>query len=168
MGYDYNRIYLSVRVYSIAEKYKINKNTVKTIIINYIDYMKERLLNGERIDFFGLVYVEPNVIVNTHRITLGYVCKKIADDIGIPQHTVYIIVREYLESLKEGLAQGKSAEIRGIVTLHALRASDNTLIIHSAISVTIKKYIETNTDCVIDYVRVHTYKGLKDEMLCVS
>lgn len=158
-----NKICFALRVYNIAEKYDVNKVLVHEIISEYISFTKSTLLNGERIDFIGLLYIEPDITVKKYKSTLGYTCKLISDDLGLPTNTVYIIVKEYLLSLKEGLFQGKTAEIRGIVTIHPLMTDDKITNIHSAISTSIRRYINEN-DCVINSVRVHTYKSLKEEI----
>ena len=159
-----NKIYLAMRVYNISDKYNVNKILVHSIIEEYINFSKKSLLNGERIDFLGLVYIEPDVVSKNYKSTLGFTCKLIADDLGLPSHTVYVIVKEYLLSLKDGILDGKTAEIRGIVTMHPLIKNGKVTNIHSAISTSIKKYIEEN-NCSINSVRVHTYKSLKEELL---
>ena len=107
--------YLAVRIYNIVNKYDINNNTVHSIIRNYIDFNKKLLYSGRRIDFNGLVYIEPDVYTTKHRATMGYICKYIASDLGLPYYTVLTVIREYLLGLKDSLMNGREAEIQLII-----------------------------------------------------
>ena len=160
-----NKIYLGTRVYNIANQYDISSTIVHRIIKEYIEYSKNLLLHGERIDFLGLLYIEPDVKFKKYNTTLGYICKQVSNKLQLPSHTVYVIIKEYLLSLKEGLFEGKTAEIRGIVTIHPIVIDGKITKIHSAISLSIKKYLEDNkNNTIIHSARVHTYKNLREEI----
>lgn len=154
---------LGCRVYAIAEKYNITQVTVHAIVNGYADYCKELLLSGAIVNILGIVDIVPDVVLTEYNTTLAYDCKYIADKLGLPHHTVYVIIKEYLDSLREDILNGKTAEIRGIVTIHPLYEDGQLLRIHSAISLSIKKLIQ-NSNTNIKSARVHTNKMLKDDI----
>lgn len=152
---------LSCRVYRIAERYNVEQTKTHLIINSYIDYCKETLLNGHVIDFLGLVSVIPDKCSDRVRVTTAYECKTISDSIGLPWYTVFSIVDEYLDSLKEDLLNGIDIEIRGLLNMHPIRNEDGEITgIHSAISSQIRDRIRAG-GTYVDSVRVHTHKLLK-------
>ena len=157
-----NREYLCVRAYKISEQFNISYSSVHTIIKEFIKYSKELLYSGKRIDFFDLVYIEPDIITDGQKTTLGYNAIAVSKRLGIPYYTVYNVIKEYLNSLKLSLHEGKTAEIRSLVTLHPYKNEQGVNIIHSAISITVKKELSEN-NYPINAARVHTYKSLKEE-----
>ena len=151
---------LAIRVYNLAEQYNIQQTVVHTIINSYIDYCKDLLSKGSRIDFIGLCSLVPNKVVDSYNTTLAYECEIVADMLGLPRHTVYIIINEYLLSIREEILNGKSATIRGIVTINPIYENGKLIKIHSSISNSIKQYLK-DVNSFVDSVRVHTSKDLK-------
>lgn len=151
---------LAARVYGIAEQYNITQVTVHNIINSYIAYCKNLLLYGRRVDFLGLVSLIPDVITNDCVVTLAYDCDILAGQLGLPEHTVFVIIREYLESLKEEVLRGKSVDIRGIVTINPRYENGVLTTVHSAISTSFRKTL-CNLDTEVSSIRVHTSKLLK-------
>lgn len=162
-----DKMILGCRVYAIAEKYNITQVTVHSIINNYFSYCKDLLLSGAVVNIVGLVSIVPDVILVEYNTTLAYECKGIANKLGLPQHTVYVIIKEYLDSVREDILNGKSAELRGIVTLHPLYENGKLVKVHSAISLSIKKLIATSNTR-IKSARVHTSKMLKSDISALS
>lgn len=149
------------RVWNIADKFNIEQTQVHKIISSYISYCRNLLLTGNEVTFFNLVTMTPNVIVSDYRTTLAYQCKQVSKLCGVSYHTVYIIVKDYLEYIREDILSGNSVDIRGIVTLHPLRDDSGTLTrVHSSISISIKRDLENLNGCVTS-VRAHTHKLLK-------
>lgn len=156
---------LGVRVYALAKQYNIEYKMVHTIITNYLEYCKSELLSGRVVDFVGLVSVIPDVIVSDYKSTMAYECSFVAKALSLPQHTVYVIVRAYLDDLLDDIVSCKTASIRGIVNIHPIQKDGKLTNIHSAISTSFKSNI--SEDSVITSVRVHTSKLLK-QRLCLE
>lgn len=158
-----DRTRIGIQVWVIADKYNIPQTTVHTIINSYLSYCKDLLVQGERVDFFGLVSVVPNVINNNFSTTLAYNCEKIADMLALPQHTVYRIMEAYIEDAIESIQKGVTIEIRGIVVCKPIYENGKVSRIHSNISQSLKNIL-VNNDTNVTSLRVHTYKSLKDKL----
>ena len=154
---------LGIRVYNFANQYGIQKSTVHTIINSYIDYCKELLLKGIKVDFLGLCSLVPDYKVDSFNRTLAYDCKILSDILGLPTHTVFVVINEYLMSIKDEVLSGKPASIRGIVTLKPIYVEDTLTKVHSSISLSLKKLIEER-NTLVSSIRVHTSKILKFEV----
>lgn len=157
------KLILGCRVYRIADKYNITQVAVHSIIGRYIEYCRGLLVKGVVVNVFGLVDIVPDKILLSYNTTLAYECRGIADSLGLPSHTVYIIIKEYLDSLREDVLNGKPAELRGLVTIHPLYENGRLIRIHSAISLSIKKLLR-NSNTSVESVRVHTCKALKHDI----
>lgn len=158
-----SRTYIGCQVYKIAEAYNISQVSVRTIVDNYIVYSRGRLASGGRVNFFGLAYITPEFEYLRLNITLAYECKLVADKIGFPQYTVYVIVKAYIDDLIESVLTGRTAEIRGIMSVHPLMQDGYFCKIHSSVSQALKSYIR-DSNAVCGNIRVHTYKSLKDKI----
>ena len=155
---------ISERVQILAERFHITQNVVHKVINAYLSYCKEVLINGRQLEYFGLVSLIPDKVNDTFITTLAYDCSIIADDIKLPQYTVYTIVNEYLQSLREDVLEGRDAEIRGLVVLKPIYNEDNVVIgVHANTSTMLKQYIEEN-ETEITSVRAHTHKFLKNDL----
>ena len=143
---------LGIRVYNFANQYGIQKSTVHTIINSYIDYCKELLLKGIKVDFLGLCSLVPDYKVDSFNRTLAYDCK-----------VLFVVINEYLMSIKDEVLSGKPASIRGIVTLKPIYVEDTLTKVHSSISLSFKKLIEER-NTLVSSIRVHTSKILKFEV----
>lgn len=158
-----DRTRIGIQVWIIADKYNIPQITVHTIINSYLQYCKDLLVKGERVDFFGLVSVVPNVSNNSFSTTLAYNCEKVADLLALPQHTVYRIMQAYIDDAIESILNGVTVEIRSIVVCKPIYENGKVSKIHSNISQSLKNILvdsETN----VSSLRVHTYKSLKDKI----
>lgn len=158
-----SRTYIGCQVYKLAEVYNISQVSVRTIVDSYILYCRNRLASGGRVDFFGLAYITPEFEYVKSNITLAYECKLVADQIGFPQYTVYIVIKAYIDDLINSVLTGKTAEIRGILSVHPLMQNGCFCKIHSSVSQALKSYLyESNAVC--GSIRVHTYKILKNKI----
>lgn len=152
---------LGVRVYRIAESKGIMQTVTHDIITSYIEYCRNLILEGYQVSFFGLVTLVPNVIVDDSLVTQAYICKKVSQKIGISYHTVYAIIAEYLKEVNDDLLDGKSVDIRRVVSLHPLRDMDDNLkTVNASISVSIKRDLNIKNGCVTS-VRAHTSRLIK-------
>lgn len=154
---------LATRVYKVANQYNIEQTKVHNIITSYISYCKDQLLKGYRIDFLGLASVIPNTNLSKYNMTLAYECSMLADDLGLPTHTVYVVVNEYIESLIADVLAGNNVEVRSIFSMHPIRVDGVVSKVHASISPLLKLRL-AEYDSQVTEVRVHTSKTLKDRL----
>lgn len=150
---------LGVRVYAIAKQYSIEYTMVHTIITKYIEYCKTELLNGRVVDFVGLVTIIPDNITSDYKSTMAYECSNVAKLVSLPPHTVFVVVKAYLDDLLDDVLHCKTSSIRGIVNIHPIQKDGKLTNIHSAVSSSFKDNI--HKDSPITSIRVHTSKLLK-------
>ena len=158
------RTRIGIQVWNIANQYNIPQTTVHEIISSYLGYCKDLLIKGERVDFFGLVSVVPNIITSEYSTTLAFECEKIANMLALPQNTVYVIINAYIEDAIQSVKDGIVVEIRGIVVVKPISENGKICKVHSAISQSLKKLLSDNNS-IVSSLRVHTYKSLR-ETLC--
>lgn len=148
----------AAKMYNIAEKYNISKVSVTDIIDRYIQYCKDILEAGYRVNFFGLVSVIPNDEAGKFSTTLAYDSREIARDLAMPEITVFEIIRAYVENLINDVKSGNDANIRGVVTVRPLKDETGKIVkVHSSISQVLNKNGKG--------YRVHTSKLLKHTIL---
>lgn len=157
------RTRIGIQVWIVADKYNIPKKTVHEIISSYLDYCKVLLVRGERVDFFGLVSIVPDVVVNRYASTLALNSSVVGRKIGVPEHTVFRVMEAYIEDAIEGIQKGTTVEIRGLVVCKPIFENGVVSKIHSNVSQTLKSlFVGEHTP--VSSVRVHTYKCLKDKV----
>lgn len=160
-----NRYSIAKRVQLLSERFNITQNVVHKVIKTYLGYCKNELAQGRQIEYFGLVTLIPDVITDTFISTLAYDCVILAEELKLPQYTVYTIINEYLLSMREDVLNGREAEIRGIVILRPILDENSREIInvHANTSTTLKSYIESKNTSVTS-VRAHTHRFLKNDI----
>lgn len=156
-----DRTRIAIQVYIVAEKYNVPQTTVHSIISSYLGYCKELLVRGERVDFFGLVSIVPDVLLNKYASTLAYNCAEIGRRVGVPTHTVFRIMEAYIDDAIESIKRGTTVEIRGLVVCKPIYENGVVSKIHSSVSQSLKN-IFMGQDTSVTSVRVHTYKCLRD------
>ena len=156
------KIVLSQKVQNIAESLDLSKDMVRNILLNYIAYCRTMLIHGKRIEFLDMLYMCPDILFDDYRTTLAYECKHVADELHLPQHTVYVVVKAYLEDLEADLIAGRPIELRGLVAIKPVK-KDNSYTIHSVTSPMVKKEIQ-DRQTVVQNVRCFTQKALKTKM----
>lgn len=158
-----DRTRIGIQVWIIADKYNISQTTVHTIINSYLAYCKELLVNGERVDFYGLVSIVPDNLSTNYSTTLAYNCSIIADRLGLPSYTVYRIMQAYIEDAIENIQNGVTVEMRGLVVCRPIYENRKVTKVHSNISQSLKNIlVSENTN--VKSLRVHTYKVLRDTL----
>lgn len=157
---------LGIRVYNIAITFGVQKTLVHSIINSYIDYCKVQLKNGKRITLLGLCTLIPDYETDSYNSTLAYDCKIVSNILGLPSNTVYSIVNEYLEDIKNEVLSGKTASIRGMVTFRPLVDDGKVCKVHSSISLSFKNLLQDRSK--VKSVRVATSKLLKHSIRQVS
>lgn len=158
-----DRTRIGIQVWIIADKYNISQTTVHTIINSYLAYCKELLVNGERVDFYGLVSIVPDTLSTNYSTTLAYNCSIIADRLGLPSYTVYRIMQAYIEDAIENIQNGVTVEMRGLVVCRPIYENRRVTKVHSNISQSLKNILASeNTN--VKSLRVHTYKVLRDTL----
>lgn len=158
-----DRTRIGIQVWIIADKYNISQTTVHTIINSYLAYCKELLVNGERVDFYGLVSIVPDTLSTNYSTTLAYNCSIIADRLGLPSYTVYRIMQAYIEDAIENIQNGVTVEMRGLVVCRPIYENRRVTKVHSNISQSLKNILASKSTNVKS-LRVHTYKVLRDTL----
>lgn len=158
-----DRTRIGIQVWIIADKYNISQTTVHTIINSYLAYCKELLINGERVDFYGLVSIVPDTLSTNYSTTLAYNCSIIADRLGLPSYTVYRIMQAYIEDAIENIQNGVTVEMRGLVVCKPIYENRRVTKVHSNISQSLKNILASESTNVKS-LRVHTYKVLRDTL----
>lgn len=152
------------QVWNIAMKYNIPQVTVHQIINTYILYCKELLKNGERVDFYGLVSIIPNVMTTNFAPTLAYNCEKVASILSLSSNTVFWIMRAYIDDAIQSVKDGTNVEIRGIVVCRPIWENGELVKVHSNISQSLKNIL-VNSPVGVTSVRASTYKCLRDSII---
>lgn len=158
-----DRTRIGIQVWIIADKYNISQTTVHTIINSYLAYCKELLINGERVDFYGLISIVPDTLSTNYSTTLAYNCSIIADRLGLPSYTVYRIMQAYIEDAIENIQNGVTVEMRGLVVCKPIYENRRVTKVHSNISQSLKNILASESTNVKS-LRVHTYKVLRDTL----
>ena len=158
-----DRTRIGIQVWIIADKYNISQTTVHTIINSYLAYCKELLVNGERVDFYGLVSIVPDTLSTNYSTTLAYNCSIIADRLGLPSYTVYRIMQAYIEDAIKNIQNGVTVEMRGLVVCRPIYENRRVTKVHSNISQSLKNILASESTNVKS-LRVHTYKVLRDTL----
>lgn len=156
-----DRTRIGIQVWIVADKYNIPRTTVHTIISSYLDYCKDMLVNGERVDFLGLVSIVPNVLTSRYASTLALNSEVVARRIGMPSHTVFRVMEAYIDDAIESIQKGTTVEIRGLVVCKPIYENGVVSKIHSNISQSLKTIL-LSAHTPVTSVRVHTYKCLRD------
>lgn len=156
------RTSISIQVYTLAEKYGVTKVMVQDILRCYLDYCRDLILQGWRVDFPGVVSLVPDVIVSEFCTTLAFECEKVANALMLPSHTVYSIVKAYIDDIKDNVLGGTISVIRGIVVIKPISDLDGNLItVHSNISQSLRHKLE-KMDTPVTSIRVHTSRAFRD------
>lgn len=158
-------VYLNNRVLDIAKSNNIDVNMTHEIVIKYLSYCKDELFSGKVVVIPDLFRVEPDVVTSDLKSTLAYDCNLIADELGLPRHTVYTVIRGYIDDLIESIMAGDTASVRGIANIHPYMGYNGKVAgVTTAISATLKDNIPS--DAPINSVRVYTSKFLKHRIEC--
>lgn len=156
------RTSISTQVYTLAEKHGVTKIMVQNILHCYLEYCKDLILQGWRVDFPGVVSLVPDVIVSDFCTTLAFECEKVADALVLPPHSVYSIIKAYIDDIKDSVLGGTIYEIRGIVVIRPILNLDNEIItVHSNISQSLRHRLE-DMDTPVTSIRVHTSRAFRD------
>lgn len=158
-----DRTRIGIQVWNVADKYNIPRAVVHAIISSYLEYCKDLLIRGERVDFFGLVSLVPDVISSRYSATLAYNSSIVADKLGMPSHTVFRVMEAYIDDAIESLKHGTTVEIRSLVVCKPIYENGVVTKVHSNVSQTLKNIFQTN-NTPVSSVRVHTYKCLREDI----
>lgn len=154
-----DRTRIGIQVWIVADKYNIPQSTVHSIISSYLGYCKDLLVRGERVDFFGLVSIVPDVQTSKYAPTLAYNSKVVAKRVGVPSHTVLRVMEAYIADAIDYIQQGTTVEIRGLVVCKPIYENGVVSKVHSSISQSLKNILDGS---IVSSLRVHTYKCLRD------
>lgn len=127
-----------VRVYAIAEGYGITKTSVREIVNAFTDEARQVLLDGSILRIGELAVIRPKNITNTYIPTMGYLSKKVSDKTGLPYHTVYSVIDAYLDTVKNEILSGRSADIRKLISFHVIFTVDGKVKVNCALSASVR------------------------------
>lgn len=157
-----DRTRLGISVYELAEQFNISQTSVKKIITSYLGYCKEQILEGNRVDFFGLVSLVPELDepITQFSSTLAYNCREVAHRLGLSEYAVYSIMKAYIDLAIDHIKAGTTVELRGLVVVTPLKEDGKLTKVHSSISQTIRGILDSQ-ETKVKRVRVHTSKDLR-------
>lgn len=151
---------LFTRVWYIAKDLNIDQTAVSRILCAYINFCKEDLKSGKRVSLSDIVYIVPNQEIFSYKSTLSYICDLIARNNGFTYNTVLTVINAFFKAIKLDIFEGKSATVRGIVTIQPLKEGGKVTRIHSSVSQSLQSEMKE----IGNSVRVHTHLGLKREL----
>lgn len=135
------RTALITRVYNVAEQLNIEKTLTDFIIKSYLDFCKKELICGHRVNFCGIALIVPDNEVFDYKTTFSYKCNQIAKINSLPHYTVQQVVMGYLNTIRDDIFNGKSANIYGMLTLTPLYQGGVVTRVHSSISQSLQEYL---------------------------
>lgn len=150
----------------MSEELNISCADVKRITDRYIELVRAEVLSGREVHIFGLVSLVPDVVVDSYVSTTALYAKTISKELGIPYHTVMGTLREYINSLKETLLEGKNITICRIVGVYPT-VTEEGIRIYTRISESIRTDLYNENSCVTS-VRAHTNKLFKEFVLSTT
>lgn len=135
------RTALITRVYTVSEKLNIEKTLTDRIIKAYLEFCKQELICGHRVNFCGIALIVPDNEVLDYKMTFAYKCKMVAERNALPHNTVLQVVLEYLGTIKDDIFSGKPANIYGMLTLTPLYENGVVTRVHTSISQSLQEYL---------------------------
>lgn len=132
------RTSLAARVWSVACKLNVSKTAIEDIIKSYLEFCKEELRSRHRVTFAGIASVVPDNEVFDYRETFAYKCMRVSVVVSQPVETVTQVIRGYIDTVREDIENGKSANIFGIMTITPYIHDGEISRIHSSISQTLQ------------------------------
>lgn len=135
------RTALITRVYTVSEKLNIEKTLTDRIIKAYLEFCKNELICGHRVNFCGIALIVPKYEEFNYKTTFAYKCSKIAESNALPYNTVLQVVLEYIGTIKDDIFNGRPANIYGLITLTPLYENGVVTRIHASISQSLQEYL---------------------------
>ncbi len=163
MKIEDGKLSLDYRVRTIADRLNITNKATHSIILEYIDDSRKRLLAGEIIAFPGLATIEPTPIYKAQTETLAFTANRIAKVLNVGNVTAYRVLREYLDSIEEDIRVGRPTGVYMVIKMKPLFRDGEVVKIHSAISTSISNIIQ-NGEAGVDKVRCHTHQLIKHSL----
>ena len=139
------------KIREIADKYNITLTTANEIVDRYVVKCMYELLIGKRVEIQGLVNIVPQDERGGYVSTLAYMSKEIATEFGIPYNTVYYVLRDFIDGIKDDIMNGNDTEIRCLVQFHPVTKPNGDFTVHSNVSSSLATKVATP-------LRVHTHK----------
>lgn len=151
------RTALLTRVHDVANELNIEKTLVDRVVKAYLNFCKNELRCGHRVNFFDIAQVVPDVEYVDYNTTFAYKCSVVAEAYAVPYNTVVTIVRGYLDTVRDDIFSGRPANIYGIMTLTPLRENGVVTRVHSSISQSLQQDLLNFGN----HARVYTNKRFK-------
>lgn len=135
------RTALVTRVYTVSERLNIEKTLTDRIIKAYLEFCKQELICGHRVNFCSIALIVPMHEDFSYKTTFAYKCNKIAELNSLPYNTVLQVVLEYLGTIEDDIFSGRPANIYGFLTLTPLFEKGVVTRIHASISQSLQEYL---------------------------
>lgn len=110
-------VFKDTQITQISKHLNIPKTVVYSVLTTYINYLKEKIDNGESIKFLNVCYLRVNGKEENTFETLAYISNKIGIIVGQQQPVVYRILSTFEEFLIKDLRKLNSYSIRGLIRI---------------------------------------------------
>lgn len=110
-------VYKDTQISQVSNHLNIPKTTVYEIFTTYVDYLKEKIDNGETVKFLDVCYLRVNGKDEQVHETLAYISHELADKLKLSQVVVYRVLTTYSEFLIRDLKKLNSYSIRGLIRI---------------------------------------------------
>ena len=160
---DLSKERFSCKVVNLADKLRVPRTLVYSIITSYLDYCRELIARGSVVQIYGLATIVPKDVVSDDVLTLAYQCKQLSKRMSFEYVTTLNVISEYLSSLKHNLYEGRNVDMKGILHLKPMLRPDGKVKVWGTSSVALKRYLREK--CGEDYsVRIKTSTVLKSDL----
>ena len=96
-------VFKDVQVTDLSYKLNLPKTVISTILNTYINYLKDKVLNGDTVKFLNVCYLKVDGSPESMHETLAYVSNEIGNRVGQSQNTVYRVLSTYEELILEDI-----------------------------------------------------------------
>lgn len=110
-------VYKDAQISQVSNHLNIPKTTVNQIFSSYVEYLKNKIDNGETVKFLDICYLRVEGKDEQIHETLAYISHELADDLKLSQVLVYRVLTTYGEFLIRDLKKLNSYSIRGLLRI---------------------------------------------------
>lgn len=132
----------TVHIYTVADELNVARTTVQSVLDEFVSVVRGLIKEGYEIKFEDLASIKPVISDKKCLPTMGYICKQISDNIGVPYFTSYSIVCSYLNAVREEILNGRSVDIRKLVSFHVIFTEGDQYKVNCCLSSTVRKDLQ--------------------------
>ena len=138
------------------------RTCVREVLDGFVSECRENLSKGIVLRLGELATIRPSVVQSEYIPTLGYLSKRVSEKQGLPYYTVYSVVETYLDVVKEEIQQGRSADIRKLISFHSISLGDGHFKVNCALSASVRNDLR---ECEVPMTaRVSFSKSLRSKL----